>query len=87
MPSSVPLSISVICLPTEPPRLLSATDYWYIVALTSRVSSPAGALSSPVLSGTCPRWSGVEDRAHAVQQLQCLEGFGQQANSLINDAL
>src|SRR5580704_16245441 len=42
MPSSVPLSISVICLPTEPPELLSATDYWYIVALTSGRSSPMG---------------------------------------------
>jgi hypothetical protein len=36
MPSSVPLSISVIWPPTEtPPRLLSVTDYWYIVTLNS----------------------------------------------------
>jgi hypothetical protein len=36
MPSSVPLSISVICLTTEHLlHLLSVTDYQYIVALNS----------------------------------------------------
>jgi hypothetical protein len=36
MPSSVPLSISVTCLPTEHPlQLLNVTDYWYIVPLNS----------------------------------------------------
>src|SRR5580658_8529182 len=42
MPSSVPLSISVICcLPTERLlELLSAADYWYIVALASVRASP-----------------------------------------------
>ncbi len=37
MPSSVPLSISVICLPTERLlELLSTTSYWYIVAQSSQ---------------------------------------------------
>jgi hypothetical protein len=32
----VPLSISVICLPTEHLlQLLSVTDYWYIVTMNS----------------------------------------------------
>ena len=40
MPSSVPLSISVICLLTEHLlELLSVTDYWYIVTLNSGAAS------------------------------------------------
>jgi hypothetical protein len=35
MPSNVPLSISVACLATEHLRLLSDTDYHYIVTLNS----------------------------------------------------
>ena len=36
MPSSVPLSISVNCLPIERPfQVLSATSYRYMVSLTS----------------------------------------------------
>ena len=42
MPSSVPLSISVICLPTEHLlQLLSVTDYWYIVTVNSGGASSA----------------------------------------------
>src|SRR5687767_1303490 len=41
MPSSVPLSISVTCLPIEHllPQLLSVSDYQYIVSLNSRSAS------------------------------------------------
>src|SRR4249919_1576142 len=46
MPSSVPLSISVICLPTEHLLgLLSITDYQYIVTLNSGGASPGEAAS------------------------------------------
>src|SRR6476661_8026781 len=50
MPSSVPLSISVTCLPMEHLllQLLGVTDYWYIVALSScdarQFGDPAGGL-------------------------------------------
>ena len=43
MPSSVPLSISVTCLPMEHllARLLGVIDYQYIVTLNSRLASVA----------------------------------------------
>jgi hypothetical protein len=55
MPSRIPLSISVICLPTEHLLgLLSDTDYWYIVTLNSGSASrncrgPNGGLSQRLI--------------------------------------
>src|SRR5512132_3418355 len=77
MPSRIPLSISVTCLPTEHPlQLPSVTDYWYIVALNSGGASPTwrGGV------GYCPP-VGAEQRedaaprhieVHAAQHTQLL---------------
>ena len=65
MPSSVPLSISVICLPTEHlpiPLLLNDAQYQYIVALNSAGASPdlrpCGMCEMSERIGRADLWSG-----------------------------